>query len=987
MDKTKKRSDQKAAKSAISAINKVKGSKFLSYTYDKGILSFIIAFAIPVILMILAFKAQDIHPFGKTTGDPPLRGTHQMLVVDLWHQYFPFFKVVREKLVGGGSFLYSWSNGLGTNFLSLISYYAASPLNVISIFFKEEYLRDALTIILIAKVGFCGAFFNCFLRYTFKRRDFSTCIFSTMFALCSYVLGYYWNVMWFDTIAMFPLVMLGVVAICREKKWLTFTVSLGLSLVFNYYIAYFTCIFTVFMFAAMILLYAKGFKDFFIKLWIMARSAVLGIALSAFMTLPAYFGLKLTYSVNNIFPKEVTWYESWTKIFGNLISYNEPTMKEGLPNFACGMLAVILLGVFIFSGNIKLREKISVVFGLALIAVSCNMNILNYIWHGFHFTNMIPYRFAFIFSFILIAAAYRAYTVILEHGLKFYQIIGMLAFTWVVFYFRYAEAAATDEGFKMTDPFKKSLIISAAFILVFIAARLFPFKYKGMRNIVLSLCIGAVTITESYSNTQIGVKTVGTSDYKTYFWKDEQIQVLLDHMREEEKEPFYRTEMTRTWTLNDSCLYGYTGLSQFSSAANVSVTRFCQRIGLYGSEAGNRYFYRISTPVVNSMLGFRYIVSKDGALKSEEMALSEFAEKDGVYMYKNNYPLSLGFMVSKDILLMTNAASSDPFIYQNKLFALGSGLNEDPFIPQPVALAQYDEGVSVTKNGFGNYTYSRDNPSGSASMYYTYDGVANSYLYGYATNGGCDKVIVTADGESVDSNVSVSDYPVVFPMGNAQEGKQTIAEVVTKSDQVSGNFQLKVYALDRDVFEREYQALADEQLEITSFSDTKIVGNVNALKDGLMFFSIPYEKGWSVYVDGEKTETCRIAHAMLGAKVSAGQHEIVLKYVPEGFPIGATATASSAVVCGVITFFDVRRRKKTPIEPDPDTDDGKESETKLGGGSKMPDAAFSDEVDESNIPVSELIKRRQEETANKKSAENKNGGDTPKKQSKKKKKK
>ncbi len=102
-------------------------------------------------------------------------------------------------------------------------------------------------------------------------------------------------------------------------------------------------------------------------------------------------------------------------------------------------------------------------------------------------------------------------------------------------------------------------------------------------------------------------------------------------------------------------------------------------------------------------------------------------------------------------------------------------------------------------------------------------------------------------------------------------------------------------------------------------------------------------------------------------------------------PVGTAAATSSAVVCGVITFFDVRRRKKIPIEPDPD--DGKESETKLGGGSKMPDAASSDEVDESNIPVSELIKRRQEETANKKSAANKNGSNTPKNQSKKKKKK
>ena len=120
---------------------------------------------------------------------------------------------------------------MGTNFLALIAYYAASPLNWLSIFFDDEHTRHALMYILAAKIGFCGAFFSCFLRYTFNRKDFSIVGFSAIFALCSYTLGYYWNVMWFDTIALFPLVMLGVVAMCREKKWKLYTIALALSLI------------------------------------------------------------------------------------------------------------------------------------------------------------------------------------------------------------------------------------------------------------------------------------------------------------------------------------------------------------------------------------------------------------------------------------------------------------------------------------------------------------------------------------------------------------------------------------------------------------------------------------------------------------------------------------------------------------------------------------------------------------------------------------
>ena len=144
------------------------------------------------------------------------------------------------------------------------------------------------------------------------------------------------------------------------------------------------------------------------------------------MLLPAYCGLQLTYSARNFMPKKISFYEAWQDIFANLLSYNEPTKVEGLPNFACGMLALVLFGVFFFSFGIKIREKISSLLMLALIAVSCNINILNYIFHGFHFTNQIPYRFAFIFSFVLGASAYRAFDIIMQKGVKIYHFLFML---------------------------------------------------------------------------------------------------------------------------------------------------------------------------------------------------------------------------------------------------------------------------------------------------------------------------------------------------------------------------------------------------------------------------------------------------------------------------------------------------------------------------------------------------------------------------------
>ena len=832
------------------------------HIYESGILCFVISFIISFAVMLAAFAVYEVHPFGD----------RQMLVVDLWHQYYPFFRVEREKLLSGGSFLYSWQNGLGTNFLSLISYYAASPLNWISVFFSDDNVRDAQMFLLCAKIGFAGGFFSLFLRYTYKRRDLSVCFFSVMFALCSYTLGYYWNVMWFDTIALFPLVMTGIVAVCREGKWKLFTLALMLSLVSNYYIAYFTCIFSVFMFASASIIECKGIKDWFGKLMLMLRSSVLGIMLGGFMLLPAYFGLQLTYSARNSMPKSITFYEDWQDIFGNMLSYNAPTKVEGLPNFACGMLALMLFGVFFLSFGIKIREKISSLLMLALIAVSCNINILNYIFHGFHFTNQIPYRFAFIFSFVLAASAYRAFDIILKKGIKLYHLFFMLLCPAAVFFLKWY---STREEFTFKGAFESSLIITAAYLLIFVAVKLFPFKKETVRRAVLCAALGATVISETYSNTNIGVKTVTTTGYNEYPTKEAQVQQLLDSIRSQDDSPFYRLEMTTTYTLNDSALYGYYGLSQFSSAANVSVTTFMSRLGLYASEAGNRYYYRLTTPIVNSMLGLKYFINKNGALNTEEMALSHRNVADGVHMYENNYPLSLGFMVNSEILGMPDKPDANPFDYQNELISRATGINEVLYSPQSPSLAQSTD-MEVTRNGYGNYTFRTEKDDGTAHTLYTYEGVENAYLYGYAscTGGVCDKLTIKCGEATVDSGKLIENYPLVFPMGNAQEGETSTVDVGAKSEKTAGNYKLVVYAMDCDVFERAYSEMADEQLKIDKFSDTDIYGTIEAKKDGIMFLSIPYERGWSVYIDGEKAETEMLMQSMLGVRVQQGRHEV-----------------------------------------------------------------------------------------------------------------
>lgn len=106
------------------------------------------------------------------------------------------------------------------------------------------------------------------------------------------------------------------------------------------------------------------------------------------------------------------------------------------------------------------------------------------------------------------------------------------------------------------------------------------------------------------------------------------------------------------------------------------------------------------------------------------------------------------------------------------------------------------------------------------------------------------------------------------------------------------------YYLDTEVFETVMPRLAECGLDITSFSDTKIKGNVNITSENtLMFTSIPYDSGWVVKVDGKKVETDKTLGALLAFEISEGEHEVELKYSPASFTYGLIIT-----VCGLITF-------------------------------------------------------------------------------------
>ncbi|MBQ7385702.1 MAG: YfhO family protein [Ruminococcus sp.] len=918
----------------------------------------LLSFIVPFVIMAVGFACYDIAPFGifKTMVDSVAHGLSQifpswgidvakpdwsnpwgdkqMLVIDLWHQYYPFLVELHEKLQSGGSLLHSWVIGMGSNFILVMSYYLLSPLNFLSVMVPEAWLVEYLALITVIKIACMGGFTAIAFRIITKRDDLSLVVFSMMFSFCAFNMGYYWCVIWLDSVAMLPLCVAGTVALLRDGKFRLFTISLALAVVCNYFIGLFICVGVLFTCIGYECSRWGGFKKAFKDLARTAFFTVSALLMTAPVTIPTYLGLQNTYKQTMGMPKsfvinvvsetggnttitnpdinEVT--NAITEIFSNLFSFINPSDKEGLPNIACGMLCVILAVVFLCSKKIKLGEKIFCSATLLFLIASLFIRHLDFIWHGFHYPNMLPSRFSFLVSFLLIYMAFRAYTFI-EHTHYLDVVVAVLAFILLVltYFTRDAESNA---------PLIASCIVAGVYIVLLF---LYSFKLLNLRTLTLLLCL--FVFGEMVATSVIGVKTVTTTSMAGYPRDEANMDTVLEHIAaiEETGEPdIYRTEVLTTQTLNDSALNTYNGVSMFNSMANVNITKYLERIGVGAWQAGNRYTYYESSPVTNVMLNLKYLISRDGKFYNTDY--TEVLNKAGnTTLLENTAYLPMGYVANTELINWgdeefsasgSNGLNDNPFLEQIEFWQLATGI-EEPLYTQ---LNVKDQGhtdydiFNVNKGEtYGHYSATSIDKTADIHTKFNY----------YPEEDGTILFYFKAD--------NVKDKKLKILINDKDNGTRTlsrpnigVAGVVNAGDKVSlytdyeqgKNTSITVYCyqLNDEVFEKGLEILAKGGLTTTKSSDTKIAGTVTADRDGLFFTSIPYEKGWKAYVDGKEVEVTPIANAMVAFPITKGEHEITLKFIPDGFIIGVTAFAVGFIMLAAAWFVTSKYMKESRVK-------------------------------------------------------------------------
>ena len=858
------------------------------------LLYFALSFLLPFVILGTVFAFHEVYPFG----------SRQILTVDFWYKYYPFLSDYWRTLREGRSLLWSWTVGGGIDYLPAITGLMSSPLNLLTVMVPHYWLREALTVVLLTKIGLAGLFFSIYLQRTFNRCDLSLPVFASLYALCAYTLGYYHNIMWFDVLALLPLVVLGLQALVRDGKYRIYIVSLALSMLTNYAIAYHVCIFVAIMFFGQCFMLKMKRQEFLRKLALIAASSVIALGLTAMFTFPAFSSLQNaaihTGALGNFPP--IYWLNSFVDVLGNLIAFTPPPFfLEGLPNLYSGMISVLLASMFVGSSKVTLREKTVFLGAAVFLVVSCNLSVLNYIWSGFLVNEGLPFRFSFLFSFTLVIMAFRAYT--LMEDMKMRDLLDM--FIGAALFLLMAAFGSQRMHYVIA-----SAILCAAYLAIFV----FFVRTAAARRRILKLVLFAVILTEVSITSYIGVDRIGTTDRNNYPDRYGQVQLLLN-MRRANPPDFYRTEFTTPFTWNDPSLYGYNGISIFSSTSNVSVARFMRGLGVPAHFRPITYIYVETTPLINAFLNMRYLICRNGNPADDGVFWKIAGEADGSLLLENKRYLPLGFMVNEEVTDYV-PDENNPFISQNDLFRRATGLSGDLFTIIDTA-GESHERLSVHRKATGNYSYALTSyafTSGTPGVFrWDYKMPVNGMLYVYYKIDFVYGARVSANGETLRDSFFPplgTAFPYIFSAGRFTQGDEvsiTAGPVVTRE----GNAVIYAAYINQELFDQGYALLAEQTLNLTEFTGTKVAGTVTALRDGLLYTSIPYERRWKAFVNGVESEILPVGGAMVAVRLSKGTHNIEFRYHNNSLTAGIIVSVISlAAFASLMIAGKFHRRKK-----------------------------------------------------------------------------
>lgn len=831
---------------------------------------------IALFIILLIYFCFDIIPFGDRT----------VYRMDLYHQYGPLFSEFYDRLTSGESLIYSWNTGLGSSFFGNFFNYLSNPVSFIILLFGHKNTFEAIAAMIAIKAVISAMSMTFYLKKSQKGDGFAISAFGVLYAFSAYFIAYYWNIMWIDALYNLPFVALGIERIIDSGKTKTYIIALALAIFSNYYIGYMICIFSCVYFIYRYVCSISAIKEkkkyldnsgflnkiknsFLLKSGIRFALASVSVGIMLLcVLLPIAHVLKTSSATTGTAPVETKFYFNIFDFLANHLASLEPTIRSSgddvLPNIYCGMLTIFLIPFYFFSKRISSYEKIASAVLIALMYFSFSLNYINFFWHGFHFPNDLPYRQSFIYSFILIILAYKAFKNIDEFNKKHILGVGIALIAFIVL--------VQETGSKNVS--NSTVYISIAFVFLYsiVLGLINSKKNQAYALSIMLLC--SVTAEAITASTDHYVANQTKESYVSDFDDFKQLQKNID---DNDPTLFYRSELSNLRARMDPSWYDYNGVSVFSSMAYEKVANLQKYIGLYGNKI-NSFTYNPQTPVYNSMFSLKYVYDKGSLISPCDFY--SYKDSNGKYsVYENRYALSIAYPVLSELTQWDASSYDNPVEAQEEYFRLSTGVDNvfDEIYDYEIINGNILP-IDTDSIEAGKLALNKTSPeyAGSATIEITAQERENIYIYVNSRN----LNTVTIFSPRITTSMNVNDG-YILDLGVHEPGDVISIELPIKDSLDYASVDFTAFTVNQEKFVEGYEKLSQGQLEYDKFNETMISGTFNAETDEILYTSIPYDDGWNVYIDGKKINSdniIKISDALIGVIVPKGEHKITFSF-------------------------------------------------------------------------------------------------------------
>ena len=878
----------------------------LTYVNDHKpfILTAGVSFLITALLILFLFAIAGFIPFGNKAllfND----GAIQMLDLFSWY----------KNVLTGSSFIeYTMTKSLGGSNFPVFTYYLASPLNLLILFFDKSQTPLFMNVLYLLKASFAAAFMSIYLVNRFspsdKNKYATTVMLSVSYALSQFLIAQSSNIMWLDGAYMLPLILTECERVIKGKRITRLAIVLALTVCFNWYSGLIDMLFTGFWFlfelARTGICERKSLRSILITVLKFAESCICALLISSVILIPTLMKLSGR-----------TYGHAGLSILTDLGMIG--TVKSTLLNYSFGMISVrggvslfagsfVLLGVVLLfiAGTQKLKEKI--MYGILLI-----FTVLIFIWQPLvalfsmlRYVEAFWYRYSYVGIFALIYLAGAFYLESSKQKLKAWMPLAVAVLFSLTVALLIMITPRRPEDILFFISLNLISPVADSNNLLILCKIIFPI----LCSVFMCLLIASGKNSQLLKKTSTGLLSLTViaelicgQFVLSVFYSTEEGPHITDYVKNEEvllamidDEPFYRILQTTYHSnhggglpasYNEPMAFGFNSVTSFVSDPEEDTVYFLNDAG-YAAHADTITVTPSENLALDSLLGVRYVILPSGSNDTSGLQYVNGIEgfKD-IYINSYEFPVAFTYSNTGDY----NSKPSCPALYLNDIYARLTGI-ENIFTAV---------NASESKNG-SDITYSVD-------LGDDYD--PDSYIL-YAN-------LITAEEECA-SKILIDGEPYI---GYAQFLAPSMVRISSDKNNVDVTLTPDDPEMPATVIDAQFYLL-----DLNLLREASDIANANAvtdyeLRDGYgcftvndgckgesLFISVPYGEGWTITLNGHEVSCNTIGDALMSIPLEDGQNKIEIRYTMPYKYAGIITCLSGIVLLAVLTGIDILNTRK-----------------------------------------------------------------------------